>query len=153
MQGHKEKCVEIYCEFAEKSISFLALVGTPCSDDYSLPPEDCKSEGELSDVLVQIVLKCSYVARIGRLALFWPIHYSRDCTQFCHVGDSIDRCHWALFQDASFARDLNDSKATPCEMFFIFGTNTFVLYPGCARSKLQCLTEAQSLQLFRSMLG
>ena len=58
MEGHAKKCVERYCEFANKSTQQLYKVSTPCIDDDHLKEEAMKSVGELSQVCSQIVLKC-----------------------------------------------------------------------------------------------
>ena len=39
---------------------------TPCLDDHHFKEEELKSVGELSQVCSQNVLKCLYLARIGR---------------------------------------------------------------------------------------
>ena len=67
MTGHAQKCVERYCDFAEKDVPSVQSVATPCVDDHLIPPEDFEVQGELSDVCAQIVLKCLYLAGIG-----WP---------------------------------------------------------------------------------
>ena len=66
MEGHAKKCVERYCELANKTTQQLYKVSTPCIDDHHFKEEDLKSVGELSKVCSQIVLKCLYLARIGR---------------------------------------------------------------------------------------
>ena len=65
MEGHAKKCVERYCELANKTTQQLYKVSTPCLDDH-FKEEELKSVGELSQVCSQIVLKCLYLARIGR---------------------------------------------------------------------------------------
>ena len=67
MEGHVKKCVERYCELANKTTQQLYKVTTPCIDDHHFKEEEMKSVGELSKVCSQIVLKCLYLARIGRL--------------------------------------------------------------------------------------
>ena len=67
MEGHAKKCVERYCELANKTTQQLYKVSTPCIDDHHFKEEETKSVGELSHVCSQIVLKCLYLARIGRL--------------------------------------------------------------------------------------
>ena len=67
MAGHAKKCVERYCELAKQTTQQLYKVSTPCTDDYHFKEEEMKSVGELSHVCSQIVLKCLYLARIGRL--------------------------------------------------------------------------------------
>ena len=67
MAGHAKKCVERYCELANKTTQQLYKVSTPCIDDHHFKEEEeMKSVGELSHVCSQIVLKCLYLARIGR---------------------------------------------------------------------------------------
>ena len=58
LEGHAKKCVERYCELANKSIQQLYKVATPCIDDHHFKEEELKSVGELSKVCSQIVLKC-----------------------------------------------------------------------------------------------
>ena len=77
MKGHVKKCVERYCELANKKIEQLYKVSTPCLDDHHFKEEEMESVGELSKVCSQIALKCLYLARIGRCDIF-PVHQ-------CHV--------------------------------------------------------------------
>ena len=58
MAGHAKKCVERYCELANKTTQQLCKVSTPCIDDHHFKEEELKSFGELSQVCSQIVLKC-----------------------------------------------------------------------------------------------
>ena len=58
MAGHAKKCVEQYCELANKTTQQLCKVSTPCIDDNHFKEEELKSVGELSKVCSQIVLKC-----------------------------------------------------------------------------------------------
>ena len=72
MAGHAKKCVERYCELANKTTQQLYKVSTPCIDDHHFKKEEeMKSVGELSQVCSQIVLKCLYLARIGRPDILW----------------------------------------------------------------------------------
>ena len=57
MAGHAKKCVERYCELANKTTQQLYKVSTPCIDDHHFKEEEMKSVGELSQVCSQIVLK------------------------------------------------------------------------------------------------
>ena len=70
MAGHAKKCVERYCELANKTTLQLYKVSTPCIDDHHFKEEETKSVGELSNTCSQIVLKCLYLARIGRPDIF-----------------------------------------------------------------------------------
>ena len=99
--------------------------------------QETKSVGELSNVCSQIVLKCIYLARMGRLDIIWSvnkqaraitkwnksrdkrlacliayIHHTCEFKQYCHVGNSAQQCRLGLFQDSDFVGDLEDSKST-----------------------------------------
>ena len=111
MDGHANKCVERYCELANRTTQQLYKVSTPCIDDHHFKKEELKSVGALSNVCSQIVLKCLYSARIGRPDILWSvnklaravtkrtkacdkrlsrlisyIHHTFDYQQLCHVG-------------------------------------------------------------------
>ena len=58
IEGHEKKCVERYCELANRTTQQLYKVSTPCIDDHHFEEEEMKSVGELSQVCSQIVLKC-----------------------------------------------------------------------------------------------
>ena len=135
MAGHAKKCVERYCEFANKTTQQLYKVSTPCIDDHHFKEEEMKSVGELSHVCSQIVLKCLYLARIGRPDILWSvdklarsitkwtkacdkrlnrlisyIHHTCEYKQYCHVGNTAKQCRLGLFQDSDFAGYLEDFK-------------------------------------------
>ena len=74
MEGHAQKCVERYCELANKTTQQLYKASTPCIDDHHFKEEELKSVGELSKVCSQIVLKCLYLARIGRPDILWSVN-------------------------------------------------------------------------------
>ena len=143
MEGHAKKCVERYCELAHRT--------TPYIDDHHFKEEELKSVGELSKVCSQIVLKCLYLARIGRPDTLWSvnklarsitkwtkacdkrlnrlisyIHHTCGYRQYCHVGNTAKQCRLGLFQDSDFAGDLEDSKSTSGGTLCIFGSHTFV---------------------------
>ena len=109
----------------------LYKVSTPCIDDQHFKEEELKSVGELSKVCSQIVLKCLYLARIGRPDILWSvnklarsitkwtkacdkrlnrlisyIHHSCEHKQYCHVGNTAKQCRMGLFQDSDFAREI-----------------------------------------------
>ena len=135
MEGHAKKCVERYCVLANKTTQQLYKVSAPCIDDHHFKEEEMKSVGELSKVCSQSVLKCLYLARIGRPDILWfvnklarsitkwtkacdkrllrlisYIHHTCDYRQYCHVGNTAKHCRLGLFQDSDFAGDLEDSK-------------------------------------------
>ena len=78
MTGHAKKCVQRYCELANKTTQQLYKVSTPCIDDHHFKEEEIKSVGKLSQVCSQIVLKCLHLARIGRADILWSVN--KTCT-------------------------------------------------------------------------
>ena len=143
--------MERYCELANKTTQQLYKVSTPCIDDHHFKEEELKSEGELPNVSSQIVLKCLYLAHIGRPDILWSvnklarsitkwtkacdkrlnrlisyIHHTCEYKQYCHVGNTAKQCRLGLFQDSDFAGDLEDSKSTSGGTLCILGSHTFV---------------------------
>ena len=99
----------------------------------------------------QIVLKCLYLALIGRPDILWSVnklarvvtkwtracgkrlarlisytHHTSNVKQYCHVGNTAQQPTLGLFQDSDFAGDPEDSKSTSGEILCIFGSHTFV---------------------------
>ena len=151
MEGHAKKCVERFCELANRTTQQLNKVSTPCIDDHHFKEEELKSVGELSKVCSQIVLKCLYLARIVRPDILWSvnklarsitkwtkvcdkrlfrlisyIHHTCEYKQYCYVRNTAKQCRLGLFQDSDFAGDLEDSKSTSSGKLCIFGSHTFV---------------------------
>ena len=146
MEGHAKKCVERYCEVANRTAQQLHKVSTPCIDDHHVKEEELKSVGELSQVCSQIVLKCLYLARIGRPDILWSVNklarsiskWTKACDKglnrlisyihhtYCYVGNTAKQCRLGLFQDSDFAGDLEDSKSTSGGTLCVFGSHTFV---------------------------
>ena len=58
MEGYARKCVERYCELANKKTEQLYKVSSPCLYDHIFKKEELESVGELPKVCSQIVLKC-----------------------------------------------------------------------------------------------
>ena len=144
-------CGTIFCELANKTTQQLFKVSTPCIDDHHFKEEEMKSVGEVSQVCSRIVLKCLYLARIGRPDILWSvnklarsitkwtkacdkrlnrlisyIHHTCEYRQYCHVGNTAKQCRLGLFQVSDFAGDLEDSKYTSGGTLCIFGSHTFV---------------------------
>ena len=71
MSGHAEQCVDRYCELAHCIPGSLKKVATPCLGDRVLTEEELQAQGRLQDVAARIVLKCLYLARIGRPDILW----------------------------------------------------------------------------------
>ena len=88
MEGHAKKCVERYCELANKTTQQLYNVSTPCIDDHHFEEEELKSVGELSQVCSQIVLKFLCLARIGRPDILWSANkLARSITKWTKACD------------------------------------------------------------------
>ena len=88
MEGHAKKCVERYCELANKTTQQLYKVATPCIDDHHFKEEEMKSVGKLSKVCFQIVLKCLYLARTGRPENLWSVNkLARSITKWTKACD------------------------------------------------------------------
>ena len=62
MEGHAKKCVERYCELANKTTQHLYKISTPCIDDHHFKEEEMTSVGELSQVCSQ---NCSKMFILG----------------------------------------------------------------------------------------
>ena len=151
MQGHAAQCVERYLELANKSPSCLRQVSTPCVDEHSIASENFDVKGELAHCCSRIVLKALFSARRSRPDTLWSVNTlarnvtkwtkaddqrlhrlisylnsTQNFTQIAFVGDDFDDCHLALFADASFAGDLQDSKSTSGCFLALVGPRTFV---------------------------
>ena len=125
-------------------------VATPCMDDHQFREEENGSDGQLSTVCSQIVVKCLHLARTGRNDILWSvnklaravtkwtkagdkrltrlisyIHHTCEYRQYCYVGKTAQQCRLGLFQDSDFAGDLEDSKSTSGRILCIFGSHTF----------------------------
>ena len=143
--------VERYCELANKTTQQLYKVSAPCIDNHHFKEEEIKSVGELSNTCSQIVLKCLYLARIGRPDILWSvnklarsitewtkacdkrlnrlisyIHHTSEYKQYCHVENTAKQCRLGLFQDSDSAENREDSKSTSGGTLCIFGSHTFV---------------------------
>ena len=66
----------------------LYKVSIPRIDDHHFKEEEMKSVGELSKVCSQIVVKCLYLARIGRPDIPWSVNkLARSITKWTKACD------------------------------------------------------------------
>ena len=90
-------------------------------DDHQFKEEENESVGELSTVCSQIVLKCLYLARIGKPDILWSvnklaravtkwtkacdkrlarlisyIHHTSEYRQYCYLGNTAQQCRLTL---------------------------------------------------------
>ena len=151
MVGHAKKFVERYCELANRTTQQLYKVSTPCIDDHHFKEEELKSVGELSKVSPQIVLKCLYLARIGRPDILWSvnklarsitkwtkacdkrlnrlisyIHHTCEYKQYCHVGNTAKQCRLDCFKTQILWEILRTQNLLRVERCAFFGSHTFV---------------------------
>ena len=103
MEGHAKICVELFCELANRTTQQLYKVSTPCIDDRHFKEEEMKFLWELSKVCSQIVLKCLYLARIGRPDVPWSVN---------KLARSITR--WAKACDKRLSRLISYTHHTCC---------------------------------------
>ena len=144
MEGHAKKCVERYCELANRTTQQLYKVSTPCIDDHHFKEEELKSKSVLSNCSEMLVLG----ARIGRPDILWSvnklarsitkwtracderlcrlisyIHHTCEYKQYCRVGNTAKQCRLGLCQDSDFAGDLEDSKSTSGGTLCVLGSH------------------------------
>ena len=142
LEGHMKKCVERYCQLANKKTEQLYKVSSLCLDDHLFQKDELESVGDLSNICSQIVLKCLYLARTGRPDILWSvkklarsatkwtracakrlarlisyIHHTSDNRRNCHVGNTAQHCRLGLFPDSDFAGDLEDLNQTRDESY------------------------------------
>ena len=60
MSGHAKKCVERYCELANKTTQQLYRVSTPCIDDHRFKEEDMKSVGNCHKHAIKLFSNISF---------------------------------------------------------------------------------------------
>ena len=95
-KGHAQKCVERYCELANKRNGQLHKVSSPCLDDHHVKKEELESVRELSKVCSQIVLECLYLARIGRPDIPWSVN------NLARSGHQMGTCLWQTIGKINF---------------------------------------------------
>ena len=152
MEGQAKKCVERFCELANRTTHQLHKASTPCMDDHHFEEEEMKSVGELSQVCSQIVLICLYFVSFGLPDILWSVNkLARSITKkdqglwqapesidfhifILHVNTNnivmweilLSKADWDCFKTLTSAGDLEDSKSTSGGTLCIFGSHTFV---------------------------
>ena len=111
MEGLARKCVERYCELANKLTEQLYKVSSPCLDDHQIKKGTIGKKKVWSvNKLARSVTKWNQACDRRLARLISHIHYTSDYRQYCHVGKGAQRCRLGLLQDSDFAGDLEDSK-------------------------------------------
>ena len=85
MEGHAKKCVERYCELANKTTEQLYKVSPPCIDDHHFKEEELKSVGEWS---TNMLSNCSEMLILG---VYWKTRYSVVSEQTCTIDHKMDQ--------------------------------------------------------------
>ena len=62
MEGHAKKCVERYCELANRTTQQFYKVSSHCIHDHHFEEEDLKSVGDLSK---RMLSDCSEMLKLG----------------------------------------------------------------------------------------
>ena len=152
MEGHATNCVERCCELANKKVEQLYKVSSPCFDDHQFKKKELEAVGELSEVCSHIVLKCLYLARIGRPDILWPvnklaravtkltqacdrrlarpmsvIHHTNDHRQYCHVGNTALHCRLGHSKTQTLLVICKTRNQLQGKILCLFGSRTFVL--------------------------
>ena len=166
MTGHCVSAIHKYLDLSGLKEDDLKLVSTPCIDDNMLSDEDMTIEGKLNPVAAKVVLTALYLARHNRPDIYWSVnhlarnitkwtraddkrlhrliswmHHTRDCIQFCFVGDHVEDCFIAMFCDAGFAGDLNDSKSMGGSFAFLLGPHTCVPLSWTCKKARSCIPQ------------
>ena len=169
MEGHAKKCVERYCELANRTTQELYQVLTPCIDDHHFKEEEMKSVGELSQVCSQIVLKCLYLAQIGRPDILWSVnklarsitqwtkacdkrlnrlrsytHHTCEYQQCCYVGNTAKNAGWDCFKTPILQEILRTQNPLLEEHYVFLEVIHLFQEVGCVRTKLQFRTVQQN---------
>ena len=83
-------CVERYCELANKKVERLCKVSSPCLVDHQIKQKQLVSVGDVSEFCSQIVLKCLYLARIGRPDILWSVNkFAWSVTKWTQACDRL----------------------------------------------------------------
>ena len=85
MEGHAKKCVERYCELANRRTQQLCKVSAPCIDDHHFKEEELKSVGE---VVKSMLSKFSEMLVLGT---HWKTRYSMVSEQTCTINHRMDQ--------------------------------------------------------------
>ena len=106
MEGHAKKCVKRYCDVASRTTQQLHKVSISCNEHNHFKEEQWKSVGECSKVCSQIVLTCSYLARIGRPVILWSVK------KLARYNHKMDPSLWQtiISFDLTFTRHVTTNK-------------------------------------------
>ena len=101
MERHARKCVERYCELANEKTEQLFKVPHPCLNDHPIKMENIC---ELSEVCSHIVLKCLFLARIGRPDILWSVN------KLARSVHKMDSSMWQTTGTINFLHSFHDYR-------------------------------------------
>ena len=85
MEGHAKKCVERYCELANKTTQQFFKIATPRLDDHHFKKEENESVGEF---VYSLLTNCSEMSVFGS---YWQTWHFVVCEQTCSCGYKLDK--------------------------------------------------------------
>ena len=143
MEGHAKKCVERYCELANKTTHQLYKVSTPCNDDHHFK-EELNSVGQLC---FQIVLIYFFLARNGRLCFYgqWTNLHDRSQNGPKLVTKNYLVWYLTFIIHVKILRIQNLHQVEHCSFLEVIRLFQSV---GCVRNKLQFRTVQQNQKSF-----
>ena len=178
MEGHAEKCVERDCELANKKTKQFYKVSSLCLDTHLFKKEELEPVGRLPKVCSQIVLKCLYLARIGRPDILWSvnklarsvtkwtgacdrrlarlisyIYHTSDYTQYCLMWETRLSIVNSVYSKGQILLETLRTQNQPRGKSYVFSeVEHSSPSVGCTRNERQCLTVLQNRKLFRWLL-
>ena len=102
MEGHAKKCVERFCELANKTTRQLHKVATPCLNGNQFK-EEMGSVGELSTVCSQNGSEKPF------LGSYWTTWYCLVSKQTCSCSHKMDYSLWQTVRRSSWAKSVRSS--------------------------------------------
>ena len=149
MEGHAQKCVERYCELANKKTEQLYKVSSLCLDDHHFKKEELESDGVLSKVCSQIVLMClsrsvtkwtgACDRRFARLISY--IHHTNDLSCVKH-GSALS--NWVHSKTQLLLVTLRTQNQLRRESYVSLEVEHLSPSVGCVRNKRQFSTFLQN---------
>ena len=155
MAGHAKKCVEWYCELANKTNQQLYKVSTPCIDDHHFKEEELKSVGEIVKkcalklfknaciwhVLEDPIFYCPWI-NLHDLLLNGPKHVTIDYLVRSPFHPAVNTNNIVMWETLQSSADWDCFKTQ-----FSEATRSFQS-AGCVRNKLQFRTAQQNQKSF-----
>ena len=101
MEFHAKKCVELYCELANKTTQQLYKVSAPCIDDHHFKRRRIEIRGR---IVKSMLSNCAEMLILGT---YWKTWYSLVSEQICTIDYELDQSLW---QTMTFITQVNTSN-------------------------------------------